>query len=134
MKNTVFKCPCDSLNNYQDCCNKFHKEIAYPITAEELMRSRYSAFVLADGEYLLKTHSKQTKNQVNKSELVKWAKSVKWLGLRIINKEQGQKGDEIGFVEFEALFKEKIFKRSIHEKSKFIKQDGKWVYLNGIHF
>ncbi len=98
------------------------------------MRSRYSAFVVADGEYLLKTHSKQTKDQVNKTELVKWAKSVKWIGLKIIDKEKGQKDDEVGFVEFEAFFKERIFKRSIHEKSKFIKEDGIWVYLNGIHF
>ena len=48
------------------------------------MRSRYSAFVLANGDYLMATHHKSTRPIKEKKAIVKWAKSVQWLKLEIL--------------------------------------------------
>lgn len=128
------KCYCGSNNSYNQCCEVFHLNNATPKTAEQLMRSRYSAFVLGLGDYLVKTHASSTRNSINQKELEDWAKSVKWIKLEILSTSNGKENEESGKVEFIAYFKDKIFKRKIHENSSFIKEDGEWKYLNGVHY
>jgi len=50
------QCPCNPNKKYSDCCKKAHQNINSVTSAEVLMRSRYSAFVLANIEYLQKSH------------------------------------------------------------------------------
>lgn len=126
-------CPCGKKLGYEKCCGKFHNSNATPSTAEDLMRSRYTAFTLALGDYLIKTHASSARSSVNKDDLIKWAKSAKWVKLEIIDTLSGKENDSTGIVEFRAHFKEKIFKRQIHERSNFIRENGEWKYLNGIH-
>lgn len=126
-------CYCGESMTYENCCGLLHSKTKAAITSAMLMRSRYSAFVTANGNYLLETHASSTKHSVNKKELEKWAKSVKWVKLEILDCVNGNENDLTGEVEFIAHYKEKIFKRKIHERSTFIKEDGKWKYLNGIH-
>lgn len=122
-------CYCGSLKNYSDCCETAHKDHKQAITAEQLMRSRYSAFVLADGAYLMHTHHASTRPIKEKKAIVKWAKSVQWLKLEIIKTSKGQRKDTHGTVTFNAYFYDQGQMDVIHEKSAFVKENHAWYYV-----
>ena len=96
------------------------------------MRSRYTAFALGMGQYLNDSHHKTSRNEAEKESIEKWAKSVKFIKLEILNSTLGNIDDTNGTVEFKAHFKQGLFKRVIHENSSFIKEDGSWYYLGSI--
>lgn len=98
-------------------------------TAEQLMRSRYSAFVLANGDYLMQSHHASTRPLKEKKSIIKWAKSVQWLKLEIIEISKGTENDTEGTVTFNAYFNENGKADIIHEKSAFVKEDNHWTYL-----
>lgn len=122
-------CYCGSLKQYSDCCEKAHKNLAEVKTAEQLMRSRYSAFVLANGEYLMQSHHSSTRPVKEKKAIVKWAKSVEWIKLEVLETSKGSTNDTEGTVTFKAYFYEKGKVDVIHEKSKFVKENNYWMYL-----
>ena len=125
-------CPCGKENIYTDCCGRIHENQKNAKTAEQLMRSRYSAFKFGLGDYLHKSQAPQTRNLAEKESIERWGKSVKWLGLDILNSAKGTSSDSEGTVEFKATFREKIFKKVIHENSRFIKIEDTWYYLDAI--
>lgn len=128
------KCPCNPNKNYIDCCKKGHDTILAISTAEALMRSRYSAFVLADIEYLQKSHHSKTRpSKSEKTDTLQWTKSVEWLKLEIINTSKGSCNDIRGTVEFKAYFMENGLLNTIHETSNFSKENKHWVYVDGKH-
>lgn len=102
-------------------------------TAEELMRSRYCAFVSANIDYLLKTHYKSTRPNKNRNQILAWTKSVRWMGLEVLNSQKGMSHDSEGYVEFKAVFEENGKLDCIHEKSYFVKENNSWYYKSGIH-
>jgi SEC-C motif-containing protein len=122
-------CACGSNKTYENCCSLAHNATVKVKTAEQLMRSRYTAFTLADGDYLMESHHSSTRGLVDKSEIVSWANLVQWLRLEILSKSLGLENDTIGTVEFKAYFNEKGVERFIHENSKFVKENNCWVYL-----
>ena len=122
-------CPCGSEITYEECCYKGHMAIETLVTAEQLMRSRYSAYVMADIDYLMKSHHSTTCPNNEKEEILKWTKSVKWIRLEVLNSSKGLDNDSDGTVEFKAYFKENGIVSVIHENSKFIKENKYWVYL-----
>ena len=131
MKTLDKYCPCSINTTYDNCCGKNHSNINNVSTAEELMRSRYSAFVKANAEYLNKSQHSSTRPNSKKQikEVVDWAKSVTWIKLEIIGAKKGLLNDLEGTVEFKAYFFEGGIVQNIHENSKFIKENGHWVYL-----
>ena len=121
------QCPCNPNKLYADCCKKAHKNITSVSSAEELMRSRYAAFVLADVEYLQISHHSSTRSSTKeKNETLDWTKSVDWIKLDIINSTKNT-------VEFKAFFMEKGKLEIIHENSFFCLENGHLVYKNAIH-
>jgi SEC-C motif-containing protein len=117
------KCPCNPEKRYKDCCEKAHNNIESVVTAEQLMRSRYSAFVLADVKYLHKSHHSTTRlSNKEYKELEKWTKSVEWVKLEVINATKDT-------VRFNAFFIENGNIETIQEHSTFCKEDNHWVYL-----
>ena len=122
-------CYCGNTKHYKTCCEVFHLNNGQTETAEQLMRSRYSAFVLANGDYLMQTHHKSTRPTSQKKEIVKWAKSVEWIKLEVQDTTKGLVIDKEGTVTFNAYFYENGKVDIIHEKSAFIKQNNKWYYL-----
>ena len=122
-------CYCGNLKSYVSCCEKVHKNITNAKTAEQLMRSRYSAFVLANGDYLMKSHHSKTRPTSEKKLIVAWTKSVNWIKLEIIETTKGLESDTKGTVTFNAYFYELGTMDVIHEKSAFIKEDNHWKYL-----
>jgi SEC-C motif domain protein len=107
-----------------------HQNITNAKTAEDLMRSRYVAFSKANGDYLMESHHSMTKPLARKNELILWAKSVKWLKLEIINTIDGGEDDTEGIVEFKAHFREGSKKKVMHQKGKFLREFGHWVYFD----
>ena len=122
-------CPCGTSKPYSDCCEPKHKNISLALTAEDLMRSRYSAFVHANGSYLIKSWDPKEAKKQNKKQLEQWALSVKWLRLEVVQTEKGQVTDTEGIVEFKAFFMENGQIEVIHETSNFKKHNGHWVYV-----
>ncbi|WP_020396581.1 YchJ family protein [Thiolinea disciformis] len=122
-------CPCQSGQWYNECCRPFHQGKAAP-TAELLMRSRYSAYVLGDAAYLHRTWSKHTRPTLKS---LMQSHSIQWLGLTIECTEQGGSDDQEGIVEFTARFSENHQEQALHEISRFVRENGRWVYLAGVH-
>jgi SEC-C motif-containing protein len=98
------------------------------------MCSRFTAFTLANADYLLRSHSAKTRPIKERKSIEKWAKSVTWMELIILQTQAGKAGDEIGYVEFKALYLENGKLEQIHEKSLFERENRKWVYVSGEHF
>ena len=120
------KCPCNPTKLYEDCCKKAHQNIHSVTTAEILMRSRYSAFVLANIDYLQKSHYSLTRpSKFEKKEILSWTKSIEWVKLEILKSTENT-------VEFKAYFFENTSLNFIHETSFFIKENNHWVYKNGL--
>jgi SEC-C motif-containing protein len=126
-------CYCGSLKTYSECCLKAHKDSSQAVTAEQLMRSRYSAFVLANGEYLMHTHHVSTRPLKEKKAIVAWAKSVQWIKLEVLETSKGLEHDTDGSVTFNAYFYDNGKVDIIHEKSAFIKENNHWKYLGLSH-
>jgi SEC-C motif-containing protein len=122
-------CYCGNDIPYSECCEKIHLDIQQALTAEQLMRSRYSAFVIADGNYLMKSHHSTTRPVKEKNKIIKWAKSVQWIKLEVSETSKGKPQDTEGTVTFNAYFYEKGKVEVIHEKSAFIKENNHWIYL-----
>lgn len=127
-------CPCGSGQPYANCCEPIISGKKDATTALELMRSRYTAFTLADGDYLLRSHAAKTRPVKDRKNIERWAKSVTWIGLSILSTQAGEPNDETGYVEFKATFVENGQPGQIHEKSLFHRENGKWVYVSGVHF
>ncbi|MDO8453610.1 MAG: YchJ family protein [Sulfurimonas sp.] len=120
-------CYCDSKKEFSECCEPFLKDMQKPSTPVQLMRSRYSAFVLGDGEYLVKTTTKENRYEDNIEIIKEFAKSALWLGLEVLKESENQ-------VEFKAFYKEGNIINVLHEKSNFVREDGMWLYKDGILF
>lgn len=97
------------------------------------MRSRYTAFTLADGAYLMKSHHSETRPVKERKSIEAWARSVQWMGLVMMGTSAGEARDANGTVEFRALYFEGGVVQQIHEKSLFKRENGRWVYHSGNH-
>ncbi len=98
-------------------------------TPEELMRSRYVAFVKKDVEYLLKTTHPDLLEPGFREELELEFERNTWLSLRILEASQPSGG--AGYVEFVAYSKQGACAAELHERSKFLYEDGRWLYHSG---
>ncbi len=125
--NASFNCPCQSGLLFQQCCQKFLSLSSLPETAEQLMRSRYSAYVLHNENYLLNTwHPKHRPEALQLQE-----STNQWLGLKIKATHKGQKNDHEGYVHFIARFKVNGKAHKLTENSFFEKINGQWFYTKG---
>lgn len=118
-------CPCGSGQDYGDCCGVWHAGLGSGVhapTPEALMRSRYSAYVRGLIDYLVATWHPST--APGDLELP----SVKWLGLEVHHAEMA--GDA-GVVEFVARCKASGRAERMEETSRFVRQDGRWWYIDG---
>lgn len=116
-------CPCQSGKAMDACCGRFISHRALPENAQQLMRSRYTAFVLGDADYLRDTwHADFRPPQLNLD------KDQRWLDLSVLDfSEQG----DSAIVEFEACFLHAGTVQGLHERSRFVLQQGRWLYTDG---
>src|SRR5690554_327348 len=120
------RCPCLSGSPYGECCARFHAGDAAAPTAERLMRSRYSAYAVGDVDYLLRSWHPATRP----AEL-ELDPGVRWYRLDILSTSGGGMLDTEGTVEFRAHYKSPDGAGAQHETSRFVRDAGAWVYLDG---
>jgi len=119
-------CPCGSGADYDACCGPFIQGKDQPRTAEQLMRSRYTAYSLADTDWLRDTwHPATRRSDVGIDP------SIKWTRLEIIATESGGPDDTRGTVEFIAHYKVQGRAHRLHERSRFQRRNGRWYYVTG---
>ncbi|MEU3891424.1 YchJ family metal-binding protein [Streptomyces sp. NPDC029041] len=119
---TKRSCPCGLPEAYESCCGRFHSGAATAPTAEALMRSRYCAFVKGDAAYLLRTWHPRTRPGRLEPD-----PGMRWTGLEILGASGGSAFHTTGTVEFRASYRG----GSLHERSRFERVDGAWVYVDG---
>ncbi len=121
-------CPCGSKVSFLLCCKPYHngKEA---MTAEQLMRSRYVAYAMGIGRYVYKTWHPSTRPE--KLSLIKM-EQLDWQSLEILNIKDGQAGDEMGWVAFNAHYNHEGKEQVLHENSRFVHEKGRWWYLEAI--
>lgn len=115
-------CPCGG-DSYQDCCAPFLRREAWPATAEQLMRSRYTAFALGDAEHLLRTWHPRTRPETLDLD------ERTWTGLTITEQVDGTADDQMGIVGFVATWVTDGARGSQSERSAFVRRAGRWFYL-----
>ncbi|TDD83832.1 YchJ family protein [Actinomadura rubrisoli] len=120
------KCPCGVGAAYRECCGRLHRGEGRAGTAEELMRSRFSAFAKEDEAYLLRSWHPATR-----PERVEFDPGMRWVGLEIVDTGGGGPRDAKGTVEFRAHYLTGSEVGELHEVSRFVRHDGEWVYVRG---
>jgi SEC-C motif-containing protein len=121
-------CYCGHSLSFENCCQPIINGIKKASSAEELMRSRYSAYCTQAADYLVNTTHLSTRKFHKKSDILEWSKSNDWLKLEIIAANETT-------VEFKAFYLYENGKAQMHhEKSTFIFEDGNWFYVDGIFF
>jgi SEC-C motif domain protein len=123
-KQATTACPCGG-SDYAQCCKPFHEGGVAP-TAEALMRSRYSAYVMGLTDYVATTWHPTTRP---KTEELTHDATIKWLGLDV--KKHVANGDE-ATVEFVARSRSAGRAHRLHEVSRFVREDGRWFYIDGV--
>ena len=119
-------CPCGSGASYAGCCGRLHAGEAVAASAEALMRSRYSAFVAGLADYLQATWHASTRP----AELDLSADAAtKWLGLEV--RAHRQQDASHATVEFVARSRVGGRGQRLHETSRFVREDGRWFYVDG---
>ncbi len=116
-------CPCSSDLDYQHCCGPFIDGQALPEHAEQLMRSRYSAYVLGKTDYLV-----QTWHPDYRPTELKLDQALQWIGLQIMQTEETA---DTATVEFEARLLAHGKVDALHEMSRFVREAGRWLYTDG---
>ena len=116
---TDTSCPCGSGKLYLDCCEVIIDGVTSALSAEALMRSRYSAYVFKNEQYLLDSWNSSTR-----PDSIDISTSEQWIRLKIINSEEKH-------VEFIATYRVQGKAHKMHENSRFVFEDGNWFYLDG---
>ena len=105
----------------------YHQGAAIPPSAEALMRSRYTAYVLADAAYLQATWHPDT---LPRSFVLDEQERMQWLGLQV--RRHVESDEHHASVEFVARYKINGRARRLHEVSRFVREQGRWYYLDGV--
>jgi len=125
-------CPCGSRLEYSACCGLYIADTKGAPTPGTLMRSRFTAYVKHNADYLIATwhpdcHANEWRTVIGDS-----FKNTKWLGLTIVEETESMDTDE-GFVEFIAHFIDGNGEhQTMHERSRFCRLEQHWYYIDGI--
>ena len=131
-------CPCCSERPFASCCEplligKAATGKAAASSPEALMRSRYSAYSRGEIDYIYATYATATKVQHSKQEISDWANSVTFVRLEVLSASDPASltdGDQ-GYVEFCAHYLQDKTLHKLHEKSRFIREQQQWRYIDG---
>ncbi len=117
-------CPCGSALAFSDCCQLFITQKQKPTTAEQLMRSRFSAYATSCGQYIFDTYSKAERLKQSVEEIQTWAKQCRWIALVIHESTED-------IVDFSAYYIIGDTLCELRERSNFTIEQGEWRYIDG---
>ena len=123
-------CPCGNAVEYSLCCQRYLSGSQLAPTPSQLMRSRYTAFVEHDADYLVATWHPSCRTPDLRQALEANFGNTEWLGLTVFAADAGRDESE-GFVSFVARFREGQTPGAIIERSRFIKENEQWYYIDG---
>ena len=117
-------CPCGLPATYAACCGAIHRGERRAVTAEALMRSRYSAFAVGDIAHLRASWHPDTVPRRIRDD-----PDRTWTGLDVVATTGGGLLDQEGTVTFDAHHRDADGDHTLHEVSRFVRLDGAWVYV-----
>ena len=117
-------CPCGRPATLARCCAPLIAGQRHADTAEALMRSRYSAYVLGAADYLCATWHASTRPAT-----LDLTDSPRWIGLQVLAAPPAD--GERATVEFDARYRVHGRACHLHELSRFVREDGRWYYVDG---
>lgn len=137
------QCPCGSGKGLAACCGPLLDGEAQADSAEALMRSRYSAYILNRIPYLGESLHPDFRSDYDEAATRRWAEQAQWLGLQVLGSHPADPNGEIAdqlsdlqaddtLVEFIASFRDRGLRRQHHEIARFRQLDGRWYYLDGV--
>lgn len=126
-------CPCGSSRPYDECCGPLLSGDQVATTAEALMRSRYTAYVEKNFDYLIETTYPDQRHTLDRDDMKNWMDNCTWKSLQMGRKEKGRESDKEGVVEFVAHYLEGGERKKHHEISLFRKYKGEWYYEGHQH-
>ena len=126
MVKSTESCPCGEALRYDEHCEIVHlRGAGLGAKAEDLMRARYSAYVMHMREFLLNSWHSTTR-----PDQLEFDPSIKWHGLTILDTQAGGALDSTGMVEFLARFERGGEPLELHERSSFERVNGQWFYVD----
>ena len=126
-------CPCGSTKKYKKCCKTFHDKIIFPKTALELMKSRYSAYATSNAKYIIETTHKDNPDFTDnikewENDILIFCNNTKFIGLEIL---EFIDDENESYVMLKANMIQQGNDVSFVEKSRFLRVDEKWFYVDG---
>jgi len=118
-------CPCGNGGSLAECCGPIVRGDRPAATAEQLMRSRFTAFAVGDVDHLQRSWAPETRP----GEVT--LPPQRWTRLEIIDTLDGRELSATGIVEFRAHYELDGMAGSLHERSNFRRHEGRWVYVDG---
>lgn len=127
--NADLMCPCGSGRSYAGCCRPLHAGEKSAADAEQLMRSRYSAYVLQQIDYVVATTVPSQQHLLDVADMRRWSENTRWLGLKVLH-HLPDAGKHHAQVEFEAHFEDGGEICRHHELSAFANIGGRWYFID----
>jgi len=124
-------CPCGTGLAYEACCGPILEGTGNASSAEQLMRSRYTAYAKKNIGYLYSSLHPDHRKDYDEKSTRQWAERSQWHSLEILDTSGGGEADTEGTVEFIATFTEGGARREHHELARFQKDDDRWYFVDG---
>ena len=124
-------CPCGSGRSFGECCDPILRRQRRAGTAEELMRSRFTAHALRDYAHLHRTFL-STARLPYQPEREGDAEDLSWTRLVVHSHEISDAKPDMAWVDFSAYYQHDGAEHAIHEKSEFERIEGEWFYTRAI--
>jgi SEC-C motif-containing protein len=126
------KCPCTSGKDFASCCEPILTKKQKAATAEQLMRSRYTAYATGNVDWIVESQSPDGRAFVDRKATEEWSRRATWHRLEVVETKDGGAGDSEGFVDFKAYYTIAGEDITHHEIASFRKEDGEWFFVDGI--
>jgi SEC-C motif-containing protein len=127
-------CPCGRKLTFETCCGPRLSGAAPAPTAVDLMRSRFTAYGEGAVDYLIATTAPESRWTVDAGELTAYCAALRLMKLEILETQAGGAADDAGFVHFRATLRHRGEKFTQTERSRFRREAGAWVYVDGEAF
>jgi SEC-C motif-containing protein len=125
------ECPCCSGSAFDACCKPILADVSSAVTAEQVMRARYTAYVRSDIDFLCESLDAEGREAFDADGARQWAESAEWQGLEVLATDGGGADDSEGAVEFVASYLIEEREQHHHEVARFTREEGVWRFVEG---